>query len=150
MINQAAPEFIVDNYGDEEFVDRRVQAAEKRVSHAIGAKLEQTYPGHYWRVEIPHNQGIIKIMLPYFTGKVWGYIIPFDKLDPTHQTVVKAGGELLERFGLSRSSFNEAELSDALDIYGKTPPPIRNEWEIGDRPVRRVWKHLIEGMNRGQ
>lgn len=149
MISQAAPQLVADNYEDDD-VDHRLQALEARVGKAAFEKLEQTYPGQWWRVDVPHKGGVIKIMLPFFTGKVWGYLIPMNKIDPGLKVVVNGGGELLERFGIPRTGFNEAKLSDALDIYGKTPPSIANGFELGERPTRKARKHIIHGVRHGQ
>lgn len=82
--------------------------ADLALAAAVYHKLEEHYPGHQWRVNADHDTGIVQVQLLYLdklgrNGK-WGYVIKIDRLngDPTLRAAVRAGGELLERFGLPR------------------------------------------------
>ena len=84
-------------------------AANKRLCHAVGLKLTQTYPGHPFGVVAEVEHGIVKICLQGFTQ--WPYVLKIDTLksDPALKSVVKAGGELLERLRMPRTGFSMAD-----------------------------------------
>ncbi len=77
---------------------------------AMFAKLTEHYPGHPWWVTADHEHGYATIRLPYYDklrvnkDAAWAYILHIHNLnsDPTLRRVVKAGGEMLERYGLPR------------------------------------------------
>ncbi len=76
---------------------------------AVYHKLDAHYPGHQWRVNADHDTGLVTVQLLYTDllrhNAKWGYVIKIARLngDPTLRAAVKAGGELLERYGLSRA-----------------------------------------------
>lgn len=78
---------------------------------AVYTKLEQHYPGHNWRVSADREQGVVDIWLQYLDklrkNARWGYTLFVSRLDsdPEMRCVVRAGGELLERYGLPREAY---------------------------------------------
>jgi hypothetical protein len=83
----------------------------------IGEQLTRLYPGHMWRVGADHRAGTIVVDLPY-QKIVWDDATRQWKLYRNHafmlhiqdvlaqggeDRVMRAGGEMLERFGLKRS-----------------------------------------------
>lgn len=61
--------------------------------------LHKHYPGHRWAVECDGQKGVCNI----FCGELsmqWGYVLKLSRLfgDTEYTCVVKAGGELLERW----------------------------------------------------
>ena len=86
-----------------------VPAADIALAAAVYHKLEEHYPGHRWAVNADHAAGIVTVQLLYLdrlnTPKGWGFVLLIAKLDgdPTMRSAVRAGGELLERFGLPRT-----------------------------------------------
>ncbi len=86
-----------------------IPAADRVLMVAIYNKLQEHYPGHPWRVTADHEQGYAAVLLQYFAGlprysDKFGFRLFTSTLnsDPDLRSVVRAGGELLERFGLSR------------------------------------------------
>lgn len=87
----------------------------------IGAQLTEMYPGHIWRVGADHRAGTIVVDLPY-QKVVWDARTRQWKLLRNHAfllhirdvlaqggeaRVMRAGGEMLERFGLKRAGRDE-------------------------------------------
>ncbi len=72
----------------------------------IGERLAYCYPNHGWEVEVNTFQGIAKIFNRHMSP-IQGYILKLNEIE--HATIDKRvqmiGGELLERFGLSRERF---------------------------------------------
>jgi len=85
-------------------------------------KLAEHYPGHQWRTTADHCAGVVTIQLLYQGVErregLWGWVLHIDRLDPS--AVVKAGGELLERFKLPRGGAPEdvalRALGNGLDL----------------------------------
>lgn len=69
----------------------------------IAEKLHQHYPGHLWAVQI--EQGLANIYNLALSGR-WGFTVHLRKIDADYKTIVRAGGELLERYRLSRGKLN--------------------------------------------
>jgi hypothetical protein len=92
--------------------------------------IDQHYPGHFWRIEADHAQGILKLQIPAFMGINW-YVVPIDhlKTDPSMRAVVRGCGEILERYNIPRSGLRMDDFMGALEIipkhqrgiYGKVP-----------------------------
>jgi hypothetical protein len=76
---------------------------------AVGEDLTRAYPGYLWMVGCNHEAGTLHIDLqvPKPIGmEAYGYLLYISSvLGPGGQKIVmRAGGELLERFGLRRGS----------------------------------------------
>jgi len=84
-------------------------------------KLIEHYPGHRWRVTADHKGGVVFIQLLYAGVErkewEWGWVIHIDRLngDPSLRAIVKAGGELLERFRLARGPAQADAMQRALE-----------------------------------
>lgn len=68
--------------------------------------LHKHYPGYLWGVNVDPQGGIMTVMNLTLSGE-WGFIIKLAKLDPEYRAVMRGGGEILERFRLSRSRRGE-------------------------------------------
>ncbi len=73
---------------------------EQHICAVIGDTLQKHYPGHIWLVNA--EQGRVNIFLGMVSGK-WGFRINIVDLDVEGRKIIMAGGELLERFNLSRA-----------------------------------------------
>jgi hypothetical protein len=73
----------------------------------IAEILERHYPSHPWMVEVSHAQGVAFISLPIIMRRNQRFVLHIDRLksDPGLRSVVRAGGELLERHNVPRSGF---------------------------------------------
>jgi len=77
----------------------------------IAELLHKHYPGHLWGVTVESENGIATVRNLYLSGN-WGFILKLKDIQSYPQLkkrVIWAGGELLERFNLSRKRFNEDE-----------------------------------------
>jgi hypothetical protein len=93
---------MVTGYGE-------TRMADQDLCIAVGEDLTKNYPGYYWMVGANHEAGTIQIDLqvPKPVGlENYGYLLYISTvIGPGGQkAVMRAGGELLERFGLRRLS----------------------------------------------
>ena len=72
----------------------------------IGSEMVRLYPGHGWEVHCNIAHGIINIFNRHMTATA-GYRLKISELNHIRltQQLKKIGGEMLERFGLSRERF---------------------------------------------
>lgn len=78
--------------------------------HNIMLKLGKNFPGYDWLVSADDKTGIVDIYLPEMGGNM-AYTLHIAKLDSNLKKVVRAGGEILERHGLSRVKAKVDELA---------------------------------------
>ena len=84
--------------------ERECLAFDMHMAKVIGECLHSFYKGHLWKVEVSATQGIAKISIPVLMGPTGCYIMPLDTYSTKH--VMKAGGLILEYFGIPRSSLD--------------------------------------------
>ena len=84
------------------------------VAKAITRVLLNAYPGHFWEVYVDRSQKLATITIPLLLGN-WKY-----RLSSVHeimpQDIIRAGGEILERFNIPRSSLNIADFINAKKL----------------------------------
>lgn len=90
--------------------------AEVALCKRIFRVLDAHYPGHPWSIEVDFGQGMAKVSIPPLLGFNWGYLIRLDELD--RAAIIKAGGEILERFRIPRSTVN---INAYMDAKGRIP-----------------------------
>lgn len=110
--HRAAYEATEEHGPDKDHFVRADMALTKRIAGVI----EQHYAGHPWHIQVSHEQGIAKIQIPHLMGAVNWYVIPLTllKSDPTLRLVVRAGGEILERYRIPRQPFGRDDFLKAL------------------------------------
>lgn len=95
-----------------------LRAYEEGLAKKIFEKLWAHYPMYDWKVRVDAHPkiGMVSIKLPRIHHSALGWNFPIDKLatDPNMDIVKLAGGELLERFKLSRGRANKAEYVDQI------------------------------------
>lgn len=84
-------------------------AADEAVCRAAIAELSRFYPEHVWYVEVNHEAGVVNIDLPFNKPKhlqLYGYQLHLSTVLGADgaKRLMRAGGELLERFGLPRGA----------------------------------------------
>ncbi len=82
--------------------------AEFAIGESVYTTLQNHYPGHFWNVEL--TGGMVKIGIPPLLGQ-WTYNFPARHL--THWRVIEAGGHILERFNIPRSTLDVAAFVNA-------------------------------------
>jgi hypothetical protein len=105
---------------DEEFRD---ELRAKELSDSVGLTLAQTYPGYRWRVEPHPRQGIVNIRCE-MTDASYGYVLKLRNWYSATQwreSVIRAGGEILERFSMSRRGFDESAFRAAARNFAGRP-----------------------------
>lgn len=83
-------------------------AAEATISERVANTLHQAYPGHAWAAKADIWAGTVAIYNFHLSGK-WGFLMKLSDLvgDVNMKKVIAAGGELLERYRMSRGRFNQ-------------------------------------------
>jgi hypothetical protein len=85
------------------------------VARRAYALLDRAYPGHGWQVIADSAQGYVGVRLPILTGGNWAYLIKWADLTPAQ--VIRAGGELLERYRLPRGRFELGRFLEAREKH---------------------------------
>lgn len=85
--------------------------ADLDTARSIAETLHRHYPGHLWAVQASQQTGIATVRNLRLSGR-WGFVIRLRELqqDPGLRMAVQAGGELLERWALSRGRLREQEM----------------------------------------
>lgn len=105
--------------------------ADQDVCVAVGEDLTRHFPGYYWMVGCDHNAGSVQIDLqcPKPIGlERYGYRLNISTVLGAggQKAVMRAGGELLERFGLRRG-MAVAETDDIAREHGLDISANRNK-----------------------
>lgn len=87
--------------------------ADQWLADRIYKILMRHFPDHLWRVEVSHKQGVATIRLMGFSDCPHILKIEDLKLLGADRDVMRAGGELLERFRMPTSGFKQAEFEAA-------------------------------------
>ena len=97
------------------------QAVSLRMCKEVMRVLLDHYPGYAWAVTTDYAQGYIGISLPALMGPTFKYVIFIDHISDANsmdRELKKAGGEILERFQLSRRGLF---LPEYCDVRAKNP-----------------------------
>lgn len=90
---------------------------------AIGEALANAYKGMPWRVDVNLAGGIVAISSPLVDPKhEYGYILHLksDGEDGVARRAVMAGGEILERFRISRTTGDASHVAKRIDGAART------------------------------
>ncbi len=100
----------------------KINSANQVIAKTVAEVLDKHYPEHLWAVDADVETGMCNIRNLNLDGE-FGYSIRLDDLinDSKLKIVVIGGGELLERFNLSRGKLKQHELTDLKqDSVGRT------------------------------
>ncbi len=75
---------------------------ENRICSAVGQELVKHYPGWKWWVECKLRSGMVSVRNLSLDGD-YGFYIPINKFTSDISTVMRAGGEILERYNMERA-----------------------------------------------
>jgi hypothetical protein len=80
-----------------------LRATERHLAGQMLEALNRSYPAlsRHWCVQI-NPGGVCTITNSLLSGR-WGFVLHAAKIDPEMRAVVRAGGELLERYRVSRA-----------------------------------------------
>lgn len=95
----------------------QVAASDMLLAKNMAELLHKHYPGHLWAVTC--ENGIATVRNMYLSGQ-WGFVIKVGEqysISAFDKAIVRAGGELLERYRLSRGTFKDAEYHDIKTDY---------------------------------
>lgn len=81
-----------------------LSGASQTLANNLIARLEQAYPAFTgaWRVCVNEVGGTIEVTNMMLSGRM-GFLMHIANIDPEGRKVVRAGGELLERYRISRA-----------------------------------------------
>ena len=81
-----------------------LSGAGETLARNLIARLDSTYPAFAgaWRVHVNEQGGIVEITNVRLSGRM-GFTLHLNKLDPEGRKVVRAAGELLERYRVTRA-----------------------------------------------
>jgi hypothetical protein len=98
-----------------------LRAYEDGLCARIFEKLWENYPGYNWLIKVNAHPkiGMVTIQLPELMKQTLGWNFKIDLLasDPGMAIVQRGGGELLERYRLTRGKVNAGEYGDAKQAY---------------------------------
>jgi hypothetical protein len=87
------------------------------VCRAMGRILHSEYRGHDWQVWVSREAGIAKIWIALLMDPTVPYVIHLTELLQP-KDVIRAGGELLERFSIPRSTVDFGLVADIRKKMG--------------------------------
>jgi hypothetical protein len=88
-------------------------ASDMILAKEIADTLHTHYPGHLWAINVDGPNGVANIHDLMLSGQ-WGYrlkLVNMYSASDFKKDVIRAGGEILERFRLSRGRFEESQYS---------------------------------------
>ncbi len=95
------------------FANEEKTVADVAMAKSIGELLTLHYAGHPWFAMVDSHQGVATIAIPALM-KNFRYIIPLQLL--TDKAVIEAGGHILERFKIPRSTIDFGAFHKAFDL----------------------------------
>ena len=84
----------------------------------VAEVLLKHYPDHLWMVHVSFKMGMCDVKNMRLSGE-WGFRIKLSEIDhdPMMKTVIRAGGELLERYKLARGTYDVDVYSDLHEDF---------------------------------
>lgn len=109
-------------YGDYNTIDMmeaessKIAKIEMWMAKAVGTKLARTYPGREWGVQVNVMGGIMVITCPSLSNEKGYHLHTMGKnIYDLEAAAVRAGGEILERYGISRRAQFDSDILETLD-----------------------------------
>ena len=91
-----------------------VAALDFNVAKDMAETLHAAYPNHLWAVTCEGDKGIATVRNLALSGN-WGFVMKLSEMvtaSDWKKMVIRAGGELLERYKLRRGSADQAAIAD--------------------------------------
>lgn len=85
-----------------------IRANDRVLAKNMADTLHKAYPNHLWAVSVDSHGGVASVRNMRLSGN-WGFMLKLNDVyqDPGLKCVLRAGGEILERYRLSRRQFNQ-------------------------------------------
>jgi len=147
---------IIDRHGDFKRVPGHIANIESMAASAnlinlvkgAGDTLERHYPRWLWQLRPDEHGGIIDIFSLRISARLaYTLHIPTVQEDEDFLCVVRAGGEILERFGFRRGPYSYQEWRRREMVLGQFIPDV-SDLPPGMRRVMRT-EHLRAAMRTG-
>jgi hypothetical protein len=108
---------------DGEHVEDKYAAQDMACAKWMMGVLQKHYPGVTWRTKHEGQQGMAYFGIPILMGinRWWAINLATDPLE--EGLLMRAGGQLLERYGMSRQRFNLGEFLDAREKHSALVRP---------------------------
>lgn len=87
---------------------KNLSACDEVLAKNVADTLNKHYPGHLWAVRIENS--VVHVFNLALSGR-WGFVLHKAKIDPEMKVVMRAGGEILERYRVSRGRMRPDEYS---------------------------------------
>lgn len=101
------------------------------------ALLLAAYPGHLFQVQSDVKKHLFKISIPILMGVCNWYVVNLRTHEMSKETVVRAGGEILERYGIPRGRMDLAAFLEAREKHSAL---VRRSRPVpGGLKGRRKW-----------
>lgn len=105
-------------------------AADEMLARRCLEVLDRHYSGHKWGVEAKSEQGVVIVRNYDLSGR-WGFLLKLHGfnglyMDPNLDSVMRAGGELLERYRVIRGRYkpeNYSHLPKMVSYSSRAKPP---------------------------
>lgn len=103
----------------------------------IADKLERLYPGWLWAVQPDERGGVINIFSMRLSMR-WGYRLHTKNVqqDPHRRDAMRAGGEILDRFGMPRGRYDRSKWQAAKRYIGSVAMDISDRSQQEQRRYR--------------
>jgi len=120
MMVKGENERVVGDYNSIDVMESETSAlakAEMWTAKAVGTKLVKKYPGRQWGVQVNMKGGVMIVSCPSLSTEK-GYHIYMDgkNIDELCKTALTAGGEILERYNVSRRKDFDPQDLETLDF----------------------------------
>ena len=100
----------------------QVAVLDFNMARDMAEALHAAYPGHLWAVTCEGEKGIATVRNMALVGD-WGFVLNLHEMSSASdwkRRVVMAGGEVLERFKLSRGAASQDAIADLkMDFTGR-------------------------------
>lgn len=92
------------------------------LARIVSEELVKHYPGHLWAVNVQSQHGVITVKNLNLSGNR-GFLLHYRNMksfDDVKRNAMQSGGEILERFQLSRGALRQTELKSLKrDVPGR-------------------------------
>ena len=118
-----APDIVIPNSKNRKTLRTERYPTEEQaldICNGIGLAMRMMYPNYHW--EIGMNQNIVFIKNSTLNNRM-AYHIHINKIDPEGKTLMRIGGEILERYNVrrGRGTYDEVELLERDILDNCTP-----------------------------